>query len=97
MCACQQCVRVRNVCVSNMGVSAIRACQQCGRWGCVSNVCVSAMCAVGVMLQGEWDGQVLRVGLARTIHIRYFWQGVHQIYGHVRCVYIYSFGQPLVQ
>ena len=27
------------------------------------------------------------LGLARTIHIRYFWQGDRQIYGHIRCVY----------
>jgi len=31
-------------------------------------------------------------GLARTIYIytvyiRYFWQGNHQIYGHIRCIY----------
>jgi len=23
-----------------------------------------------------------------TVYIRYFWQGNHQIYGHIRCVYI---------
>ena len=23
-----------------------------------------------------------------TVHIRYFWQGNHQIYGHIRCIYI---------
>jgi hypothetical protein len=22
-----------------------------------------------------------------TVHIRYFWQGSHQIYGHIRCIY----------
>ena len=22
-----------------------------------------------------------------TVHIRYFWQGNHQIYGHIRCIY----------
>jgi len=32
------------------------------------------------------------IGLARTIclytvHIRYYWQGNHQIYGHIRCIY----------
>jgi hypothetical protein len=30
------------------------------------------------------------VGLARTIYIvyiRYFWQGNHQIHGHIRCIY----------
>jgi hypothetical protein len=25
--------------------------------------------------------------LARTIYIRYFWRGNHQIYGHIRCTY----------
>ena len=31
-----------------------------------------------------------------TVHIQYFWQGNHQIYGHIRCtytVYIYRVGQ----
>jgi len=30
------------------------------------------------------------VGLARTIYIRcirYFWQGIHHTYGHIRCIY----------
>jgi len=22
-----------------------------------------------------------------TVYIRYFWQGNHQIYGHIRCIY----------
>jgi len=22
-----------------------------------------------------------------TVNIRYFWQGNHQIYGHIRCIY----------
>ena len=22
-----------------------------------------------------------------TVYIRYFWQGIHQIYGHIRCIY----------
>ena len=26
-------------------------------------------------------------GLAKTIYILYFWQGNHQIYGHIRCIY----------
>jgi len=33
---------------------------------------------------------LLYVGLARNIYavcIRYFWQGNHQIYGHIRCIY----------
>jgi len=29
----------------------------------------------------------IRLGLARTIYIRYFWQGNHQIYGHIRCIF----------
>jgi len=40
-------------------------------------------------------GHRSQLGLARTIYmygtsgvyIRYFWQGYHQIYGHVRCLY----------
>jgi hypothetical protein len=24
-----------------------------------------------------------------TVYIRYFWQGNHQIYGHIRCIYIF--------
>ena len=27
------------------------------------------------------------IGLARTIHIRYFWQGNYQIYGRIGCIY----------
>ena len=32
---------------------------------------------------------VCRVGqnYIYTVHIRYFWQGNHQIYGHIRCIY----------
>jgi len=22
-----------------------------------------------------------------TVYVRYFWQGYHQIYGHIRCIY----------
>ena len=30
-----------------------------------------------------------------TVYIRYFWQGNHQLYGLVRCIYtIYGSGQP---
>jgi len=32
-------------------------------------------------------GEALQVGLARTTYIRYFWQGDHQIYGHIRCTH----------
>jgi hypothetical protein len=37
--------------------------------------------------------QASSVGLARTIYIyiygayTFFWQGIHQLYGHIRCVY----------
>ena len=32
---------------------------------------------------------VSRVGLTHkyTVHVRYFWQGNHQIYGHIQCIY----------
>ena len=32
---------------------------------------------------------IFRVGQDHiyTVHIRYFWQGNHQIYGHIRCIY----------
>ena len=32
---------------------------------------------------------VCRVGqnYIYTVYIRYFWQGNHQIYGHLRCIY----------
>jgi hypothetical protein len=32
---------------------------------------------------------VVRVGQNHicTVYIRYFWQGNHQIYGHIRCIY----------
>ena len=32
-----------------------------------------------------------------TVYIRYYWQGNHQIYGHIWCiytVYLYGSGQP---
>ena len=29
-----------------------------------------------------------------TVYIRYFWQGNHQIYGHIYTVNIYGSGQP---
>jgi len=34
----------------------------------------------------------LGVGLARTVYlhtvyVRYFWQGNHQMYGHIQCIY----------
>ena len=28
-----------------------------------------------------------KLGLARTVYVRYFWQGNHQIYSHIRCIY----------
>jgi len=31
-----------------------------------------------------------------TVSIRFFWQGIHQIYGHIQCLYIYKSGQPYV-
>jgi hypothetical protein len=37
-----------------------------------------------------------------TVYIRYFWQGYHQIYGHIRCIYTvlanptYGSGQPVL-
>ena len=33
--------------------------------------------------------QILRVGQNHiyTVCIRYFWQGFHHIYGHIRCIY----------
>ena len=33
---------------------------------------------------------ICRVGQdhIHTVYIRYFWQGNHQIYGHIRCIYI---------
>ena len=32
---------------------------------------------------------ICRVGhnLTYTVYVRYFWQGNHQIYGHIRCIY----------
>ena len=43
---------------------------------------------------------IYRVGMncTYTVHLRYFWQGNHQIYGHIRCTYtiqanpMYTFG-----
>ena len=35
------------------------------------------------------EGKVGRVGQNHiyTVYIQYFWQGNHQIYGHIRCIY----------
>jgi hypothetical protein len=35
-------------------------------------------------------GCIFRVGQNHiyTVYIRYFWQGNHQIYGHIRCIYL---------
>jgi hypothetical protein len=30
------------------------------------------------------------------MYLWYIWQGHHQIYGHLRCVYVYGSGQPYV-
>ena len=37
----------------------------------------------------EWMSVKCRVGQNHiyTVYIRYFWQGNHQIYGHIRCIY----------
>jgi len=38
----------------------------------------------------HWRVHAKCVGLARTIYIRcirYFWQGNHHVYGHIRCTY----------
>jgi len=34
-------------------------------------------------------GHTFRVGQINiyTVYTRYFWQGNHQVYGHVRCIY----------
>jgi len=34
--------------------------------------------------------RIFRVGQNHicTVYIRYFWQGNHQIYGHIRCIYL---------
>ena len=50
------------------------------------------------LLQYDWSecltynrerGNIIRVGQNHiyTAYIRYFWQGNHQIYGHIRCIY----------
>jgi len=33
--------------------------------------------------------EIFRVGQNHkfTVYIRYFWQGNHQIYGHIQCIY----------
>ena len=39
---------------------------------------------------------VCRVGQNHicTVYIWYFWQKIHQIYGHIRCIYVHGSGQP---
>jgi len=34
-----------------------------------------------------WDMNRVGQNHIYTVHIRYFWQGNHQIYGHIRCIY----------
>ena len=39
---------------------------------------------------GKWRFESMnRVGQNHiyTVYIRYFWQEIHQIYGHIRCIY----------
>ena len=43
------------------------------------------MVIYGVQGPGQ---RYIYIGLARTIYTRYFWQGNHQKYGHIRCIYI---------
>jgi hypothetical protein len=40
-------------------------------------------------LQTKMGGRIARVGQNHiyTVYIWYFWQGNHQIYGHIRCIY----------
>jgi len=46
-------------------------------------------CACGFIARYTVLGNILYLGLARTLNIRciygIFWQGNHQIYGHIRC------------
>jgi len=38
---------------------------------------------------GTAFGYICRVGQNHiyTVYIRYYWQGNHEIYGHIRCIY----------
>jgi hypothetical protein len=46
-----------------------------------------------------YAGEMHRVGqhLIYTVYIRCFWQGTHQIYGHIRRIPMYGSGQPYMQ
>jgi len=39
------------------------------------------------LLLALWHESSVGQNHTYTVHIRYFWQGNHQIYGHIRCIY----------
>jgi hypothetical protein len=58
------------------------------------DVCLQALTSVykpwpmpSTVVYKPWHCQIFRVGQNHiyTVYIRYFWQGNHQIYGHIRC------------
>jgi hypothetical protein len=74
------------VCMS-MRMCACMCLCACVRYACVRYACVC-------LHQTQLDGCralkcICRVGQNHiyTVHIWYFWQGNHQIYGHIRCIY----------
>jgi len=46
---------------------------------------------VGALLQASLRSMVVK---DQVRAVRYFWQENHQMYGHIRCIYIYGSGQP---
>jgi len=82
VCVCWRCVCVC-VCVLEMCV----VCGVCfGDVGLVKNVghILECGCVSGYMKRIAWVGQ----NLVKTVYVRYFWQGKHHTYGHIRCVYM---------
>ena len=59
---------------------------------CRQQVCrnqTHCVCVCFTIYQWFTGAHVCRVGQNHiyTVHVRYFWQGNHQIYGHIRCIY----------
>jgi hypothetical protein len=65
--------------------------------GSIRGIFVSGVPRTSILCQGCHEPQqnlnrifiINRVGQNHiyTVHVRYFWQGNHQIYGHIRCIY----------
>jgi hypothetical protein len=60
-----------------------------GVWVCMCGIVWHRRAEVSSILLSHWLALGIRVGQNHiyTVYIRYFWQGNHQIYGYIRCIY----------